>query len=481
MVLDVVILAAGQGSRMRSSLPKVLHPLAGKPMLAHLLETVRQLSPARIMVVVGHGADTLRAVFEDADKEEENGKGERGKGESGNLTFVHQAQQLGTGHAVLQAMPYSSDRQVEGADPSTQHTTLVLYGDVPLVRAATLQALLAARQGGLALLTQTLDDPDGYGRIVRNAQGQVQGIVEHKDASAAQRCTREINTGILAAPTARLHGWLARLNNRNAQGEYYLTDIVAMAVADGVAVHTAQPAQPWETLGVNNRAQQAELERIWQAEQARALLAQGVTLADPSRFDLRGTLRCGQDVFIDVGCVFEGDVTLADGVQIGPHCVIRAASIGAHTRVDAFSHIDGATVDAHARIGPYARLRPGAGIGPYAQIGNFVEVKQSRVGAYSKANHLTYLGDAQVGERVNIGAGTITCNYDGANKFNTMIGDDAFIGSDTQLIAPVSVGKGATIAAGTTLTRDAPADQLTLSRVPQSTVADWMRPAKKKE
>jgi len=472
MTLDVVVLAAGQGTRMRSDLPKVMHPLAGKSMLAHVLETVRKLSPASICVVVGHGADKLRSAFAFAP----------------DLTFVHQAQQLGTGHAVAQAVSHlanavgsQGDRE---ADRAESNVTLVLYGDVPLVQAATLQNLLRVRQegqGGLALLTQTLDDPSGYGRIERNAQGLVQGIVEHKDACAAQRSIREINTGILAAPTRRLSGWLSRLDKRNAQGEYYLTDIVGMAVADGVAVHTAQPAQFWETLGVNDRTQQAELERIWQGEQARALLARGVTLADPSRFDLRGSLQCGRDVFIDVGCVFEGDVVLADGVCVGPHCVIRDAHIAAHARVDAFSHIEQASIGEHARIGPYARLRPGADIGSHAHIGNFVEIKQSRVGARSKASHLAYIGDAQVGERVNIGAGTITCNYDGANKHCTVIEDDAFIGSDSQLIAPVTVGKGATLGAGTTLGRDAPAGKLTLSRSRQTTVEGWVRPEKKGE
>jgi len=462
MTLDIVVLAAGQGTRMRSGLPKVLHTLAGKPMLAHVLDCARKLRPERLVVVVGHGAEQLRAAFADDD----------------DVTFVHQAQQLGTGHAVMQALPYLSDE--------AHAATLVLYGDVPLVRVATLQNLLHIREQGqgqdaLALLTQHMDKPDGYGRVMRNAQGQVAGIVEHKDATGEQLDIQEINTGILAAPTRRLRDWLARLGNANAQGEYYLTDIFGMAVADGVDIHTAQPVQGWEVMGVNDRSQQAQLERIWQGEQAQQLLAQGVSLADPARLDVRGALQCGRDVFIDVGCVFEGEVVLGEGVRIGAHCVVRQAHIGAHAQVAAFSHIDGAVVGAGARIGPYARLRPGADIGEQAHVGNFVEIKQSRLGAHSKANHLAYIGDAQVGMRVNIGAGTITCNYDGVSKFQTDIGDDAFIGSDTQLIAPVKVGAGATIGAGTTLSKDAPAGKLTISRVRQTVVQGWVRPTKKVE
>jgi len=463
MTLHIVILAAGQGTRMRSDLPKVLHGLAGKPMLAHVLDTVRKLLPERITVVVGHGADQLRAAFADAQ----------------DVTFVHQAQQLGTGHAVAQALK-------EDAGDHESNTTLVLYGDVPLVRMTTLQNLLSVQRhelqqgsANVALLTHHLDNPGGYGRVLRDSQGQVQGIVEHKDASDVQLEIKEINTGILAAPTSRLRNWLSKLDNKNSQGEYYLTDVISMAVIDGVPVHTTHPMHGWEIMGVNTRAQQSELERIWQGEQARNLLAQGVSLADPARLDVRGELQCGRDVFIDVGCVFEGEVVLADGVHIAPHCVIRQSRIGVRTRVEAFSHLDGAIVGAHARIGPYARLRPGAHIGEQAHVGNFVEIKQSRLGAGSKANHLAYIGDAQVGARVNIGAGVITCNYDGANKFQTIIEDDAFIGSDTQLIAPVTVGKGATIGAGTTVSKDAPADKLTVSRVKQTVVDGWVRPVKK--
>lgn len=454
-MLNIVILAAGLGKRMQSSLPKVLHPIAGKPMLAHVLGQARLLGPKRIIVVVGHGADAVKAAFAD----------------QADLDFVLQSPQQGTGHAVMQAMPLLDD------DP--QSATLVLYGDVPLVQADTLRTLLGARGQGMAVLTENLPDPSGYGRIVRDAAGHVQRIVEHKDASSQELAITEVNTGILVAPTVQLKAWLSQLRNDNAQGEYYLTDIVGFSVADNVPVGAAHPSASWETLGVNSRVQQAQLERIWQAEQARRLLEQGVTLADPARFDLRGTLQCGRDVFIDVGCVFEGDVVLEDGVHVGPHCVVRQAHVAAGSRIDAFSHIDDARIGSQARVGPYARLRPGADIGNEAHVGNFVEIKKSRLGQGSKANHLAYIGDAQVGDRVNIGAGTITCNYDGVNKFQTIIEDDAFIGSDTQLVAPVRVGKGATLGAGTTLTKDAPAGQLTLSRSKQASVPGWQRPVKK--
>lgn len=456
-MLNIVILAAGLGKRMQSDLPKVLHQVAGKPMLAHVLDNARLLRPDRIVVVVGHGAERVQQDF---------------AGQP-DLAFAMQRPQHGTGHAVQQAAP----QLLEG--DGAADATLVLYGDVPLVQAETLQRLLQARGDGVAVLTETLQDPSGYGRIVRDAQGHVVRIVEHKDAGPQELALREVNTGILAAPTARLKDWLARIRNDNAQGEYYLTDVVALAVADDVPVNAAQPAAVWETLGVNSRVQQAALERIWQGELARRQLEQGVTLADPARFDLRGSLACGRDVFIDVGCVFEGTVELADGVHIGPHCVLKDVRIGAGTHVEAYSHIQQAVVGAQARIGPYARLRPGADIGDEAHVGNFVEIKKSRLGTGSKANHLAYIGDARVGARVNIGAGTITCNYDGVNKFETVIGDDAFIGSDTQLVAPVRVGDGATLGAGTTLTRDAPAGKLTISRPRQQTIEGWARPAKK--
>ncbi len=456
-MLNIVILAAGLGKRMQSDLPKVLHPLAGKPMLAHVLDSARQLGPDRIAIVVGHGAERVREAFAD----------------QADLVFVVQSPQQGTGHAVQQAVPSLVQ---DGGD---QDATLVLYGDVPLVQSTTLQRLLQARGAGMAVLTETLPDPSGYGRIVRDANGQVARIVEHKDATPQEQAIQEVNTGILAAPTANLKDWLTRISNDNAQGEYYLTDIVALSVQDGVAVGAAQADAAWETLGVNSRLQQAQLERAWQGEQARRLLEQGVTLADPARFDVRGTLECGRDVYIDVGCVFEGKVQLADGVRVGPHCVLRDVQVGQGTQIDAFSHVHDASVGAGARIGPYARLRPGAQVGDQAHVGNFVEIKKSQLGDGAKVNHLAYIGDAQIGARVNIGAGTITCNYDGVNKFQTIIEDDAFIGSDTQLVAPVRVGKGATLGAGTTLTKDAPAGELTLSRVAQKTLQGWKRPVKK--
>ena len=453
IMLNIVVLAAGMGKRMHSDLPKVLHPIAGRPMLHHVLDSATALQPEHTVVVTGHGGLQVQQACQNHTR----------------LHFAVQEPQLGTGHAVQQAAPFL---QGDGV-------TLVLYGDVPLVRHQTLQRLVDAAGAGLAVLTLELIDPAGYGRIVRDPQGRIQRIVEHKDATPDELAIREVNTGILAAPTKALQGWLDRLDNRNAQGEYYLTDIIGMAVADGVAVSSAQPDAAWETLGVNSRVQQAELERVFQREQARQLLEAGVTLADPDRFDLRGTLRCGRDVTIDVGCVFEGDIELGDGVQIGPHSVLRNVRIAAGARIHAFSHLDGAVVGSQAQVGPYARLRPGTDLGPRARIGNFVEVKNVRLGADSKANHLAYLGDAEVGARVNVGAGTITCNYDGVNKHQTIIEDDVFIGSDTQLVAPVRVGRGATVGAGTTLTKDAPAEQLSLSRAPQRAVPGWQRPTRK--
>ncbi|MBM3409457.1 MAG: UDP-N-acetylglucosamine diphosphorylase/glucosamine-1-phosphate N-acetyltransferase [Betaproteobacteria bacterium] len=452
--MNIVILAAGKGTRMHSDLPKVLHTLAGRPLLAHVLEQARALKPQRIVVIYGHGGDAVpRALASD------------------DLVWALQSPQRGTGHAVMQALPHLIDSV----------PTLVLYGDVPLTAAQSLATLVEpASQGALSILTLDLDDPTGYGRIVRDC-GRVVRIVEHKDADGATRAIREVNTGILAAPTPALRRWLAGLSDNNAQGEYYLTDIVAAAVADGVVVEATQPAHDWETLGVNSRAQLAQLERIYQRTQADRLMEAGVALADPARLDIRGTLECGRDVFIDVGCVFEGQVRLAAGVTVGPYCVLRNVSLGERAQVLAFSHLDGAQVGADARVGPYARLRPGTELGEGSHVGNFVEMKATRLGAGSKANHLAYVGDAEVGERVNIGAGTITCNYDGVNKHRTIIEDDAFIGSDTQLVAPVRVGKGATLGAGTTLTRDAPADQLTVSRARQTAIPGWKRPTRKKD
>lgn len=455
-MLNIVILAAGQGKRMQSNLPKVLHPIAGRPMLTHVLESARALGAHCIAVVVGHGAEQVKLAY----------------ATQPDLQFALQQPQLGTGHAVLQAVPLLQEADADDA-------TIILYGDVPLVQPDTLRALMLARANGVAILTEILSDATGYGRIVRNAKGSVTAIVEHKDATPEQRAIQEVNTGIMAVPTRQLKTWLAKLTNNNAQGEYYLTDIVGMAVAEGVSVNVAHPTASFETLGVNSRLQQAELERLWQHELARRQLEAGVTIADPSRFDLRGTLQCGQDVFIDVGCVFEGRVVLADGVRIGAHCVLRNVTLGRATQVEPFSHLDQAQVGAEAHIGPYARLRPGAKLADGTHVGNFVEIKNTTLGKGSKANHLAYVGDADVGERVNIGAGTITCNYDGVNKHRTVIEDDAFIGSDTQLVAPVRVGKGATLGAGTTLTRDAPAGQLTVSRAKQTTIEGWKRPVKK--
>ena len=452
--MNVVILAAGQGKRMRSALPKVLHPLGGIPLLAHVIEQARQLDPVRIVVVYGHGGEQVPDAFKDQP----------------DLLFARQSQQLGTGHAVQQALPHL-DRA---------HPVLVLYGDVPLTRASTLERMRLADDNQVKLLTVKIDDPKGYGRILRNSKDAVIGVVEEKDANDKQRQIREVNTGILCVPGMKLGQWLADIDNDNAQGEYYLPDVIRLAVADKVPVITEQPDEIWETLGVNSKAQLAQLERIHQFEIARGLLEAGVTLLDPSRLDVRGQLACGVDVTIDVGCVFEGTVKLADGVSVGPHCVIRNATIGAGTRVEAFSHIDGASVGARARIGPYARLRPDATLADEVHIGNFVEVKASTLGARSKANHLAYVGDSVVGRDVNIGAGTITCNYDGANKHRTVIEDDVHIGSDVQLVAPVKVGKGSTVGAGTTVWQDVPPGGLVVNPKQQQHRAGWQRPKKGK-
>ncbi len=451
--MNIVILAAGPGKRMHSSTPKVLHRLAGRALLAHVFDTAKQLSPRVICVVHGHGGERVRqAVDEDG------------------VVWVMQEPQLGTGHAVMQAGPYLDERW----------PTLVLYGDVPLIRAETLRHLVEATGTGLGLLTATLESPSGYGRILRNGK-KVVGIVEEKDANARQRALREINTGIVVAPTKKLKSWLAKLQNNNAQKEYYLTDIVALATKERVPVTAIQADAAWETLGVNSCAQLAELERIYQRKLAASLLEQGVALADPSRCDVRGSLACGRDVAVDVNCVFEGEVKLGDGVSVGANCVLKDVTVGAGTRIEPFCHLEDADIGADCRIGPYARIRPGTRtrLAEGVHIGNFVEVKASSIGAGSKANHLTYIGDSEVGRNVNVGAGTIVCNYDGANKHRTVIEDDVFIGSDTQLVAPVRVGRGATLGAGTTLTKDAPAGELTLSRVKQVSIPDWQRPVKK--
>ncbi|MDD2990156.1 MAG: bifunctional UDP-N-acetylglucosamine diphosphorylase/glucosamine-1-phosphate N-acetyltransferase GlmU [Zoogloea sp.] len=453
--MEVIVLAAGQGKRMRSVLPKVLQPLAAKPMLAHVLDTARTLEARRIVVVYGHGGEVVRDALDAPD-----------------LAWARQDPPQGTGHAVQQAMPLVEDGDI----------ALILYGDVPLIGVPTLQRLVAAAGGSsLALLTVSMDNPTGYGRILRDATGKVTRIVEEKDATPDERRVTEVNTGILAAPVARLRQWLGNLTNDNAQGEYYLTDIIAMAVADGLAVITTQPDAVEETLGVNNKTQLAELERIHQRNIARRLTDAGVTLIDPARLDVRGTLECGRDVEIDINCIFEGKVVLGDGVRIGANCIVRNATLGAGTRVAAFSQIEDTTMGEACVIGPYARTRPGTVLGNDVHLGNFVEVKNSVIADHSKANHLAYVGDADIGQRVNVGAGTITCNYDGANKFRTIIEDDVFIGSDTQLVAPVRVGKGATLGAGTTLTKDAPADQLTVSRARQMSLAGWQRPVKIKK
>jgi len=451
MSLDIVILAAGQGTRMRSALPKVLHPVAGKSMLGHVIDTARALQPKSIQVVIGHGAEQVRQRLTGDD-----------------LAFVVQAEQLGTGHAVAQALPNLSAERV-----------LILYGDVPLIEADTLQRLLQkVGPEQLALLTVKLDDPTGYGRIVRDARGEVQAIVEHKDASDEQKAIREGNTGILAVPGSRIGEWLGRLSNSNAQGEYYLTDVIAMAVADGLRVATEQPLDAMEVQGANDRIQLAELERHYQQRAARRLMARGVTLRDPARFDLRGEVEVGRDVLIDVNVVLEGMVVIEDDVQIGPNCVIKDSTLRRGAIVKANSHLEGAVVGESADCGPFARLRPGSVLGAKAHVGNFVELKNATLGDGAKAGHLSYLGDAEIGARTNIGAGTITCNYDGANKFRTVMGEDVFIGSNSSLVAPLNLGDGATTGAGSTITEDVPAHTLGLGRGRQRNIEGWQRPKK---
>jgi bifunctional UDP-N-acetylglucosamine pyrophosphorylase/glucosamine-1-phosphate N-acetyltransferase len=455
MKLGVVILAAGQGTRMRSSLPKVLHILAGRPLLQHVISTAGALEPERVVVVYGHGGERVPAAFPDKD-----------------LTWVEQAEQLGTGHAVEQALP-----ALKGVE-----RVLVLYGDVPLTEASTLSALIdAAADTDLALLTVELENPTGYGRIVRADNGSIQRIVEQKDAAPEELSIREINTGILVVNRARLEQWIEQLENDNAQGEFYLTDIVEAAVKEGVEVRSAQPADFDEVKGVNDRMQLAELERHFQRRQAEQLMRQGVALSDPARFDLRGTLSAGQDVEIDINVLLEGEVSLGDGVRVGANTVIRNSTVAANTQIKENCVIEEATIGKECRIGPFARIRPETALAGSVHIGNFVEIKKSEVDEGSKINHLSYVGDSSVGKGVNIGAGTITCNYDGANKHKTIIGDNAFIGSDTQLVAPVEVGPGATIGAGSTITQDAPPETLSLSRAKQTSLKGWRRPVKKKD
>ncbi|MCH8551690.1 MAG: bifunctional UDP-N-acetylglucosamine diphosphorylase/glucosamine-1-phosphate N-acetyltransferase GlmU [Natronospirillum sp.] len=451
--VHIVILAAGQGSRMKSELPKVCHPIAGEAMIRHVVRTGAELGQ-RITVVVGHGADTVKAELAD---------------HAGNVQFVHQTEQLGTGHAVMQALPHIQPEE----------RVLVLYGDVPLITTATLQPLLVQEQAqALTLLTATLYDPTGYGRILR-AGDAITGIVEQKDASADQQAIREVNTGFVAVPGERLHDWLPRLSNDNAQGEYYLTDLVALAVADGVPVTAVQPLDVGETMGVNNRVQLAALERRCQQQRAEQLMLAGVTLADPQRTDLRREVQVGPDCFIDVNAVLD-NVRIGPGVHIGPHCVLRDVEVGAGTVIESHSVLDNAVVGEQCQVGPFARLRPQARLEKGAKVGNFVEVKKATLEAGAKVSHLTYIGDARVGAGANVGAGTITCNYDGANKYHTDIGAGAFIGSNSTLVAPVEIEDGAFIGAGSVITKSAPADQLTLSRSRQTTIRNWRRPEKKK-
>lgn len=455
MNIAIVILAAGQGKRMKSALPKVLQPLAGKPLLRHVIDTAATLHPTSLHVVYGHGGDRVRDSLSDAPV----------------TSWVLQAEQLGTGHAVQQALPTLCDDEI----------ALVLYGDVPLVRAETLRQLLSlADPNAMGLLTVMLDDPTGYGRVLRDAAGRVIGIVEQKDASAEQQAIREGNTGVMAIPVRHLRGWLGRLRNANAQGEYYLTDIIAMAVADGVKVTPLVAPSVAEVLGVNDKLQLAELEAEHRKTRARELMLAGVTLADPARIDVRGTLATGRDVFIDVNVVFEGKVALGDRVHVGPNCVLRDCEIAADVRINPHCVIEEATVGMGSIIGPFARLRPGAKLADDVHIGNFVEVKNSSMAAGAKANHLAYVGDATVGARVNIGAGTIIANYDGANKHHTVIGADAHTGSNSVLVAPIEVGEGATVGAGSTVTKNVPAGKLTVARAKQITLDGWKRPQKKR-
>ena len=439
---------------MHSTLPKVLHPLAGKPLISHVLATARTLLPGKICVVYGYGGELVPQVINDDE-----------------LIWVKQDPQMGTGHALLQTLPHLDSNGV----------TLVLYGDVPLTSVETLKKLIAtSAESILALLTLELDDPSGYGRIVRNSEGHgVIAIVEEKDASESEHQICEINTGIMVVPNQFLHNWLPKLENKNSQKEYYLTDIVKMAVTDGVKVDATHPEHAWETLGINSKVQLAALERIYQDETAGRLLDQGVTLSDPSRIDIRGQLFCGSDVSIDINCIFEGAVQLGDGVRVGANCILKNTKIQAGTQIAPFSLIEDAEIGKDCRIGPYARIRPGTHLSDEVHIGNFVEIKNSSISTGSKANHLSYIGDSIVGKNVNIGAGTITCNYDGANKHQTIIEDNVFIGSDTQLIAPVTVAKGATIGAGSTITKTAPPESLTLSRAKQMSISNWKRPVKK--
>lgn len=451
-MLDIIVLAAGKGTRMRSELPKVLHPVGGKALVQHVVDTARQVGGEKIMIIVGHGAEAVEQKMAAAD-----------------VSFILQAEQLGTGHAVQQALPQLRE----------DATVLILYGDVPLTRVDTLQKLVAGvNDQQMGLLTVNLPDPTGYGRILRDKNNRVTAIVEHKDASEAERAVNEVNTGIMAVSAKHLRSWLPQLTNNNAQGEYYLTDLIALAVANGVAIEVQQPDAAEEVEGINNRQQQAALERYYQRKLAEQLLVEGVTLIDPARFDCRGTLKVGRDVVIDVNCIFEGDVTLEDGVVVEANSIIINSRVGKNTHIKAFSHLEGADIAGDCDIGPYARLRPGTQLADGVKIGNFVETKKAVIHNGSKVNHLSYIGDAVIGKKVNVGAGTITCNYDGVNKFKTEIGDNAFIGSNSALVAPIKIGNKATIGAGSVITRDVADEELAVGRGKQRNIEGWERPTK---
>ncbi|HHW7520423.1 bifunctional UDP-N-acetylglucosamine diphosphorylase/glucosamine-1-phosphate N-acetyltransferase GlmU [Mannheimia haemolytica] len=451
--LSVVILAAGKGTRMYSDLPKVLHPVAGKPMVKHVIDTAKQLDAQQIHLIYGHGADLLKARLSEEP-----------------VNWVFQAEQLGTGHAMQQAAPFFADDE----------NIVMLYGDAPLITKATLERLIAAKpENGIALLTVELENPTGYGRIIRE-NGSVVAIVEQKDANEAQLKVKEVNTGVMVASGASFKKWLKNLNNNNAQGEYYITDVIAMANQEGFKVQAVQATEFMEVEGANNRLQLAALERFYQKREAEKLLLAGVTIIDPSRFDLRGTVTHGKDVQIDVNVILEGEIKLGNNVKIGAGCVLKNCEIGDNVEIKPYSVIENSIVGAKSAIGPFSRLRPGAELAEETHIGNFVEIKKATIGKGSKVNHLTYVGDAEIGKECNIGAGVITCNYDGANKFKTIIGDNVFVGSDSQLIAPVTIASGSTIGAGATVTKDIAENELVISRVPQRHIQGWQRPTKKK-
>lgn len=453
--LNIIILAAGKGTRMRSTKPKVLHAVGGKPILGHVLNCAKNLKPNKIIVIYGYGGEQVKQAFN-----------------TESIIWVEQKEQLGTGHAVQQAIPHLDD----------DANSLILLGDVPLVDVDACKQLIEGSQDNMVVQSFIKSDPTGYGRILRNNDGLVKAIVEHKDATSEQRKVNEVNTGIMAMPSAHLKSWLQRLNNNNAQKEYYLTDIVGFAVEDGINVSASIIDDEWSVTGINSKQDLALIEREHQQRKALALLQKGVTLLDPARIDIRGTIETGEDVEIDVGCIFEGSVILGEGVKVGAYCVIKNATIAAGATIAAFTHILEAEVGKNSRVGPYARLRPGTTLADGTHVGNFVELKNAQVGAGSKVNHLSYVGDATIGRKVNIGAGTITCNYDGANKFRTVIEDEVFVGSDTQLVAPITIGRGATIAAGSTITKDAPKNALTLCRArEQKSVLGWKRPQKVKK